>query len=124
MVLDMEPLVVTAYQFGFGLLFTLPLLIWQWGTNGSALTASVRSSHWLVAAVVCGCGLGVAYLLYNHSITRLSVSAAGIILNIIPVFGVAAAIVFLGESINAWQFIGAALIVGGIFLFSEADKDE
>ncbi|RKN77314.1 DMT family transporter [Streptomyces klenkii] len=123
-VLDMDPLVVTAYQFGFGLLFMLPLLIWQWGTDATALTAGVNAGHWAVAAIVCGGGLGVAYLLYNHSITRLSVSAAGVILNIIPVFGVAAAIIFLGESINLWQFVGAALIVSGIFLFSEADLDE
>lgn len=123
-VLVLDPLAVTAYQFAFGLLFTLPLLAWQWGAGADALTGTVHPGHWLVAAVVCGFGLGVAYLLYNHAITRLSVSAAGIVLNIIPVFGVAAAIVFLKESVTVWQFIGAALIIGGIFLFTEDDLDE
>ncbi|MCX4539392.1 DMT family transporter [Streptomyces sp. NBC_01565] len=123
-VVDMDPLVVTAYQFAFGLLFTVPLLVWQWATGDSALTPSVHPGHWLVVIVVCGFGLGIAYLLYNRAITQVSVSAAGIVLNIIPVFGVAAAIIFLGEAITLWQFIGASLIIGGIFLFTEADLDE
>ncbi|MDJ0342595.1 DMT family transporter [Streptomyces sp. H10-C2] len=123
-VADMDPLVVTAYQFGFGLLFAVPLLVWQWSTGDSALTPSSRLGHWLVVIVVCGFGLAIAYLLYNRAITEVSVSAAGVVLNIIPVFGVAAAIVFLGEGITLWEFIGASLIIGGVFLFTERDLNE
>ncbi|MFE7117878.1 DMT family transporter [Streptomyces sp. NPDC057654] len=120
-VTDMDPLVVTAYQFLFGLLFTMPLLVWHWSMGDGLLTASVHPGHWLTVVLVCGLGLGIAFLLYNRALTRVSVSTAGIILNVIPVFGVATAVVFLREALNVWQFIGAALIVGGIFLFTEKD---
>jgi drug/metabolite transporter (DMT)-like permease len=120
---DMEPLVVTSYQFGFGLLFMLPLLAWEWLINGTVTTPQARPGHWIAALLVCGGGLAVAFLLYNHAITRISVTAAGVLINLVPLFGLAAAVIFLGESLNRWHFLGAALILGGIFLFSEADTE-
>ncbi|MEU5163464.1 EamA family transporter [Streptomyces sp. NPDC020875] len=44
--------------------------------------------------------------------------------SVTPFFGVVAAIVFLEESVTVRQFVGAALIIGGIFLFTEDDLDE
>jgi drug/metabolite transporter (DMT)-like permease len=120
---DIEPAVVTTYQFSFGLMFTLPLLAVQWSIDGSIAGTATRPSHWLVATVVCGGGLAVAFLLYNYSITKISVSAAGVLLNINPIFGLATAVVFLKEHLTGWQLAGAALILGGIFLFSERAAD-
>jgi hypothetical protein len=41
------------------------------------------------------------------------------ILNTLPVFGVAAAIVFLGERVTWAQAVGAAVILIAFFLFEE-----
>ncbi|MFJ3220541.1 EamA family transporter [Kitasatospora sp. NPDC086801] len=62
----------------------------------------------------------------NYAATRTPVTTAGVLLNIIPVFGLAFAVALLGERIDGWQYVGAALILAGIFLFSEipaADAD-
>ncbi|GAA2995745.1 DMT family transporter [Streptomyces lactacystinicus] len=118
---DTDPLVATAYQFGFGLLFTVPLIAGQWLLGGDLTSGGARPLHWLVAAGVCGGGLAGAFLMYNRAVTRTPVTTAGVLLNIIPVFGLAFAVLLLGERIDAWQYGGAALILAGIFLFSEAD---
>ncbi|MFF4738331.1 DMT family transporter [Streptomyces sp. NPDC001262] len=122
-VLDLDPLVVTAYQFAFGFLFTLPLLVWQWAAGSGGATAGAEPGHWIVVVFVCGGGLAAAFLLFNHAITRVSVSAAGVVLNIIPLFGLLAATLLLGESVNRWQCFGAMLILGGIFLFTDSDVE-
>ncbi|MCO5996429.1 DMT family transporter [Actinoallomurus rhizosphaericola] len=122
-VANVEPLVVTTYQFTFGLVFTLPLMLWQWAWGAGIAAPAARPRHWLVAAVVCGGGLAVAFLLYNHAITRITVAVAGVILNVIPLFGLATAVLALGEGVDRWRFLGAALILGGIFLFSERDAE-
>ncbi|WP_327069952.1 DMT family transporter [Kitasatospora sp. NBC_01250] len=120
---DTDPLVATAYQFTFGLLFTVPLLVGQWIVDGRLTTPQAGPQHWLVAAAVCGAGLASAFLMYNYAVTRTPVTTAGVLLNSIPVFGIVSAVVFLGERIGAWQYVGAALVLAGIFLFSEADTD-
>ncbi|MEV7357884.1 DMT family transporter [Kitasatospora sp. NPDC091276] len=123
---ETDPLVTTAYQFGFGLLFSLPLFVGQWVISGSLVTGGARPLHWIVAAGVCGGGLAGAFLMYNYAVTRTPVTTAGVLLNIIPVFGLAFAVALLGERIDVWQYVGAALILAGIFLFSEipgADAD-
>lgn len=118
---QVDSLVVTAYQFGFGLLFTLPLVAWEWLSDGTVVTEHARPSHWVVALVVCGCGLALAFLLYNRAITRVSVTAAGILITVVPLFGLATAVTFLGEVLHAGHFVGAVLILGGICLFSEPE---
>ncbi|MGY0236764.1 DMT family transporter [Longispora urticae] len=119
-----EPLVATSYQFGFGLLFTLPLMAWEWFLDDTATTAGARPGHWIVAAVVCGGGLGTAFLLYNYAIIRTPVTLAGVFLNVIPLFGLVFAVLLLGEGVAAWQLIGGAIMIGGIFLFTESDLEE
>ncbi|RGD57850.1 hypothetical protein DR950_08680 [Kitasatospora xanthocidica] len=63
----------------------------------------------------------LAFLMYNHAVTRTPVTTAGVLLNVIPVFGLAFAVALLGKRVDAWQYGGAALILAGILLFSEAN---
>ena len=118
---EVPPLPMTAYQFAFGLLFSLPLAAWQWVAGGRIATGAAGPGHW-VAAVGCGVGFAAAFLLYNYAITRVSVGAAGIALNLIPLFGLLAAVLALGEAVTRWQLLGAALILGGLALFSDPDQ--
>jgi drug/metabolite transporter (DMT)-like permease len=120
---DLDPVMTTACQFGFGLLFTTPLIAWQWTAGGSIAGPDARPADWVVAAIGCGGTLAAAFLLYNRAIARIPVTVAGAILNVSPLFGVAAAVLLLGEGFPWWQALGAALILGGIFLFAERDVD-
>ncbi|HJZ09929.1 MAG TPA: DMT family transporter, partial [Trebonia sp.] len=73
---------------------------------------------WAVA-MASGIALAAGFLLYNYAIVRVPVTTAGMILNTLPVFGVAAAIAFLGERITWAQVAGAVVILIAFFLFEE-----
>jgi drug/metabolite transporter (DMT)-like permease len=115
---DVDPVTMTAYQMSFAALATLPLLAWQWRAPGGIGGPVAHPSAW-PAAVACGIALAAGFLLYNYAIVRVPVATAGMVLNTLPVFGVAAAIAFLGERITWAQVAGAAVILVAFFLFEE-----
>ena len=58
----------------------------------------------------------LALILWNGANRAVGPNRAAIFTNLLPVFGAAMAIPFLGESLFAHHFAGAALVCGGIFL--------
>ena len=118
---DVDPLTMTAHQMGFAALCTVPLLAWQWQAGGTITGPAARPADWAVA-VASGIALAAGFLLYNYAIVRVPVTTAGMILNTLPVFGVAAAIAFLGERITGAQVAGAVVILIAFFLFEEGGE--
>jgi drug/metabolite transporter (DMT)-like permease len=118
---DVDPVTMTAYQMSFAALAALPLLAWQWRAHGGIAGPVAHPSAW-TAAVACGIALAAGFLLYNYAIVRVPVATAGMVLNTLPVFGVAAAIAFLGERITWVQVAGAAVILVAFFLFEEGGE--
>jgi drug/metabolite transporter (DMT)-like permease len=116
---DVDPLTMTAHQMGFAALCTLPLLAWQWQAGGGIGAPAAGPAEWAVA-MASGIALAAGFLLYNYAIVRVPVTTAGMILNTLPVFGVAAAVAFLGERITWAQAAGAAVILLAFFLFEES----
>ena len=66
----------------------------------------------------------VAILGWNIAIARLGPSRAGFYMYLVPVFSAAISVPFLGETLNAYHLIGAALIVGGVTVSSRRPKPE
>lgn len=64
----------------------------------------------------------VAILGWNIAIARLGPSRAGFYMYLVPVFSAAIGVPFLGETLNAYHLIGAALIVGGVTVSSRKPK--
>ncbi|MFB5661849.1 DMT family transporter [Alteribacillus sp. HJP-4] len=70
--------------------------------------------------------LGVAYLgifpsvialiLYNKAIEEVGPSISAVFLNLLPVFTMAGALLFLGENVTHVQLIGAFIVISGVFL--------
>jgi drug/metabolite transporter (DMT)-like permease len=118
---DVDPLPMTAYQMSFAALGTLPLLLWQSQAAGGIGGPVALPAAW-IAAMACGIALAAGFGLYNYAIVRVPVTTAGMILNTLPVFGVAAAIAFLGERITWAQVVGAAVILIAFFLFEEGGE--
>jgi O-acetylserine/cysteine efflux transporter len=118
---DVGPVTMTAYQMSFAALATFALLAWQWQAHGGIAGPVAHPSAW-PAAVACGIALAAGFLLYNYAIVRVPVATAGMVLNTLPVFGVAAAIAFLGERITGAQVAGAAVILVAFFLFAEGGE--
>ena len=118
---DVDPVTMTAHQMSFAALVTLPLLAWQWRAHGGIGGPAAHPSAW-PAAVACGVALAAGFLLYNYAIVRVPVATAGMVLNTLPVFGVAAAIAFLGERVTGAQVAGAVVILAAFFLFEEGGE--
>ncbi|MET0235137.1 MAG: DMT family transporter [Kibdelosporangium sp.] len=118
-----DSLSMTAYQFFWGVLFSLPFAVWQWSSGREAFPADVGWNYWVVAAMIGGIGFAGSFLLYNHVIKFVPAGLAGVTLNLVPVFGVVTAILFLGESLTLWTVAGGITVIAGIMMFP-GDKGE
>ncbi|MGH3843975.1 MAG: DMT family transporter [Pseudonocardiaceae bacterium] len=115
---------MTAYQFGFGALLSLPFAVWQWLSGREQFPVDVDPHLWLVAVLIGGVGFVGSYLLYNHVINFVPAGFAGVTLNLIPFFGVLTAIIFLDERPTIWHIVGGIAIISGILLFPAGKEDE
>ncbi len=77
---------------------------------------AIRWTGW--AGVLYSGGLVIAfgYALWNTALRRLGSARTAVIANLNPVVAVAAAWILLGERLDGWQALGAALVVTGIAL--------
>ncbi|MHB8770981.1 MAG: DMT family transporter [Syntrophales bacterium] len=58
----------------------------------------------------------LSYLFWNRGVQHVGANRAGLFLYLVPVFGVALAVTFLGERLSLFHLAGAALIFLGITL--------
>lgn len=104
-----SPIVVTYYQ-------TLA------GAGGFVLLSMFEADRWSVPsganlmrigflAALCSVA---AFLLYNYGLRRLDPSAAVNLLNIVPVAGLAWAVLLAGETLNLVQVLGGAVVLVGV----------
>jgi len=110
-----HPLSFLIYTFGIGIIFLLPLYVWeQTGSATMNLTRPVILSILYVAVFPSI----VAYFCWNRGVEVLGANRTGLFINLIPVFASVLAILFLGESLQAFHLIGMGLIFGGMILFN------
>ena len=60
----------------------------------------------------------INYLMWNRAVGEIGAARAGPYLYLVPVFGTAMAVLFLGERLQLYHFVGVALIFAGIWLAS------
>ncbi len=108
-----NPLQLTTSQQTVGLITTvlcfsvLSILNPSYEVN----VANISPQFWLLAV---GSGImqyALAFLLYLVALQNLPVSHAAFYLTLIPVFGVASAVVIIGEQPNLAQWVGGGLVV-------------
>lgn len=58
----------------------------------------------------------VSYLAWNYGMQKLGASVGGQYLHLMPLFGAIMAVIFLGESIQAYHWIGALSIGIGLWI--------
>ncbi len=110
-----HPLSFLIYTFGLGILFLLPLYVWELsGSQTITLTHDVVLSILYVALFPSI----VAYFCWNRGVEVIGANRAGLFINLIPVFASVLAILFLGETLQGFHIIGMALIFGGMILFN------
>lgn len=102
---------LTALQAFVGSVFFLPLALFN-----AELPSQISAQGW-GAVVYLGIVVTVgAYGLYNFGVGRLPASQASGFTNLIPVFTLLMAALFLGERLNAWQLLAVGLVFIGVGL--------
>lgn len=76
---------------------------------------NISSGYWLLAIGTGIIQYALAFLLYLIALKYIPVSRAAFYIALIPVFGVASAVVLIGEQLGAQQWLGGLLIVGSSY---------
>jgi drug/metabolite transporter (DMT)-like permease len=104
-----------AFTFGCGAACLVPLLIWEMLARPlMALDAKNILSLIYVALFPSA----LAYLCFNRGVQLIGANRAAPFFHLVPVFGAAMAIAFLGERLQAFHVIGFALVLTGVYVAS------
>ncbi len=66
-------------------------------------------------------GYAASFVLYNYAIARVRAAPASIIVNLIPVFGLASAVFWLGDPLTVARILGAILIGLSVTVFTATE---
>lgn len=115
---DCDPLAVTTGQFTVATLAVVPVVVLARTSGAESVPVHVGAQFWLAATTVGVGGFGLSFLLYNRAIKTVTATASAVVLNLIPVFGVLAAVLWLDESLDAAELIGGGLILTSVAGFA------
>jgi len=93
------------------LVTSLPLTLIEAATTG---TYWPTPEGWIIAILVSIFPSFLAQIFYIRGVELIGPARAGIFVNLIPVFGAAMAVAFLGEPFGWYQAVGLALVMAGI----------
>ena len=111
---DAATVMVVLVQQITALAFALALLAGSFVVGQPHSLASVSTTGWISALAAGVLYYGVAFWFYLAGLRRVSAGHAGMFINLVPVFGVAAGAVFLGERLTGRQWGGAVLILAAV----------
>jgi drug/metabolite transporter (DMT)-like permease len=104
-----------AFTFGAGAACLVPVLIWELVSRPVMV---IDRANLLTLFYVAVFPSTVAYLCFNRGVQLIGANRAAPFFHVIPAFGTAMSIVFLGEHPQAFHFIGFALVLTGVFVAS------
>jgi drug/metabolite transporter (DMT)-like permease len=104
-----------AFTFGCGAACLIPLLMWEMVSRPLMQLDAANLLSLLYVAVFPST---VAYLCFNRAVQLIGANRAAPFFHVVPVFGAAMAMVFLGEHPQLFHVIGFALVLSGVFIAS------
>lgn len=110
---DRSPLVTASGMMLAGMVFCIPLWIYQ---QGWMELEKFSPSTWVNLAVIGILCTGIAHLLYTQALQRTWASNLAAIQNIEPVIAIIAAALLIGEKVYPALVSGGILILAGLFL--------
>lgn len=110
-----HPLSLIMATMGFGAALMVPGALWEF-FNGVTLKPDALTVATLVYVVIFPSAL--AYLFFNRGIALIGPNRAAPLFHLVPVFGSAMAILFLGEQPRLFHLTGYALVLAGVVIAS------
>jgi len=112
---EIHGLSFVGFTFGCGAACLVPLWIWE---LLSRPVMQLDTANLLSLFYVAVFPSTVAYLCFNRGVQLIGANRAAPFFHVVPVFGSAMAIVFLGERPQLFHMIGFALVLTGVFVAS------
>ena len=115
---EFSPLLVTAVAIwvGTGMLFPFvfenPAGSWALATDGRA---------WLLMFLLGFVGSALGFLWYYEAVVELGGVGTALYINLVPIYGLISAALFLGESFRTEILIGGLTVVAGLMLVNRPD---
>jgi drug/metabolite transporter (DMT)-like permease len=103
------------FTFGCGAACLVPLWIWELFARP---VMQLDTANLLTVFYVAVFPSTLAYLCFNRGVQLIGANRAAPFFHVVPVFGSAMAIVFLGERPQLFHIIGFALVLTGVFVAS------
>ena len=119
-----DPVYIVAWQQTVALVFALLLLPLEWMQQPTMqVITSAPFEIWLLAGLSGIVQYALAFSLYLTALTTLSANYAGSFLNLIPLFGLICAFLFLNETLSFPQLVGAAISVAAVTLINRQTRE-
>jgi drug/metabolite transporter (DMT)-like permease len=112
---DIHPLSFLTTTFFVGVVFLLPLYLWE---KQSAPPLVLSQPVVLSLLFVAFFPSILAYLYWNRGIMEIGANKAGLFINLLPLFTALLAIIFLNERFQSYHLTGIVLIFSGLLLFN------
>lgn len=109
------PLALHTSSVAAGTLCMLPAFGWE-AARGGALPGSLAA--WTAVGFIGVFSSALAHALWVRGVATIGPNRAGVFIHLMPLFGAALAMTFLGERLGAYHVIGAALVLCGVVLAS------
>jgi drug/metabolite transporter (DMT)-like permease len=103
------------FTFGAGAACLFPLWIWELFTRPAM---QLDTANLLMLVYVAVFPSTLAYLCFNRGVQLIGANRAAPFFHLVPVFGSAMAMVFLGERPQMFHVIGFALVLTGVYVAS------
>ena len=116
---SMTPLSAVFYSAVFGSLMLLPATM----IDGVPPDPSSYSSQdWLSLLFLGILGTAAGFSLYYRAITKIGAPRSGVFINLVPLFSIVLAWLFLGETVNISVLIGGTILMSGVYLTNKKSK--
>jgi drug/metabolite transporter (DMT)-like permease len=108
--LRFTPLGSTTWATLTGLVMIIPFALWTYPGSTGYTGAFWAEGIYLALGATVG-----AFLLWGWGLERLGAGRAAIFINLVPVFSVAMAVLFLGEQVSLLQGIAMVIVMCGVY---------
>ena len=104
------------------LTFAVVLLFGGAAAGRTTELKGVSATGWASALLAGALYYGVAFCFYVRGLRTCAPAVAGLFINLVPVFGVAAAVLLLDERLVGRQWLGAILVIGAVSVLALAQS--
>ncbi len=112
-----SPIQLSACSATIGLPFHIVIALWMGAGSIPDSIAAMKAPPLIACVIYSGTlSTGLALAMWSYGVKHAGAAQAAMIQNLTPIVAMAAAWIWLGETINAAQALGGAMIIGGLFV--------